>query len=69
MIWPFHHLRRPPTPHIDVTGPATDYAGHAGSLSPAAVREVEARRRSGARWPTAVDRACDPWAGRNQQRR
>lgn len=67
-IWPFHRrLHRQPETHIDATGPATDYASHAGALSPAAVREIEARRRAGSHWPTAVDRACDPWAGRNQR--
>ncbi|WP_319460105.1 hypothetical protein [Micromonospora sp. RTP1Z1] len=64
MIWPFHHR---PEERIDATGPATNYAGHAGALSPAAVREIEARHRAGSHRPTAVDRACDPWAGHNQR--
>ncbi|MFI2650220.1 hypothetical protein [Micromonospora fulviviridis] len=58
--------RRTPQ-RIDATGPATTYSRHAGALSPAAVREIEARQRAGRHWPAAVDLACDPWAGRNQR--
>lgn len=65
MNWPF---RRPSAAGIDATGPATRYDGHAGALSPAAVREIEARRGAGgALSPSAVDRACDPWTARNEQ--
>ena len=67
MAWLLAHLRRRPAPRIDVTGPATTYGQHAGALSPAAVCEIHARQRAGGHWPTAVDRACDPWAGRNQR--
>ena len=60
-------LRRQPAPPADATGPATTYSHHAGALSRAAVHEIQARQRTGQHWPSAVDRACDPWAGRNQQ--
>lgn len=60
-------LRRRNSPPVDLTGPATNYAHQCGALSAAAVREIQARHRAGQHWPTAVDRACDPWTGRNQQ--
>lgn len=65
MRWPI--LRRRPAARVDATGPATSYTEHAGALSPAAVRELQARQRAGRHWPAAVDQACDPWAGRNQR--
>ncbi|MFI6333058.1 hypothetical protein ACIBBG_32740 [Micromonospora chersina] len=67
MAWLLAHLRRRPTSHMDATGPATSYTEHAGALSAAAVRELQARQRAGHHWPAAVDLACDPWAGRNQR--
>ncbi|MBM0275072.1 hypothetical protein [Micromonospora tarensis] len=66
MHWPFNRRRQQPAQRIDATGPATGYPNQSGALGPAAVDELQARRRAGSHWsPSPIDKLIDPWTARD----